>query len=79
VVVVGMPDERFGELPVACVQLRAAASTLSMQDLARLFETQGVTKKFWPADLHLVSEWPIGPTGKIDRRLVLEGLAKGRT
>lgn len=74
VVVVGMPNERFGEEPVACVQLQAG-STLDFDTLLGAFEAHGVTKKFWPVRMELVDGWPIGPTGKIDRRMVAEQVA----
>lgn len=73
-VVVGMPDPRFGEAPVACVQLRASAS-LAYAELAAEFEARGVTKKFWPVRMELIDAWPIGPTGKIDRRMIIETIA----
>lgn len=69
-VVVGMPDPRLGDLPIACVELRAGAS-LTMDDMRALFGGHGITRKFWPTDIHLVGEWPTGPTGKTDRRLLL--------
>lgn len=72
VVVVGLPDERMGELPVACVQLRRTGAQLTMNDVTRVFEANAVTKKFWPASLRFFNDWPIGPTGKIDRKMVLE-------
>lgn len=73
-VVVGLPDERFGEAPVACVQLRAGAS-LTYEEIAAEFATQGITKKFWPVKMELIRAWPIGPTGKIDRRMIGEEIA----
>lgn len=70
-VVVGLPDERFGEAPVACVQTRAGC-TLDFAHLTAAFEARGITKKFWPVRMETIDEWPIGPTGKIDRRMIAE-------
>jgi cyclohexanecarboxylate-CoA ligase len=69
-VVVGAPHTRLGEVPVACVQLHPG-TVVSLQDVEALLESQGVTRKFWPADLRIFDQWPIGPTNKIDRRLIL--------
>jgi acyl-CoA synthetase (AMP-forming)/AMP-acid ligase II len=69
-VVIGLPDERLGDLPIACVEVRPGAS-LTMDDVRELFEGQGITRKFWPTDLHIVDEWPTGPTGKSDLRQLL--------
>jgi acyl-CoA synthetase (AMP-forming)/AMP-acid ligase II len=68
-VVVGVPDPRLGEVPVACVQPRPG-SHLALADIQTLFERARITKKFWPTDLRLVETWPIGATGKIDRRRI---------
>jgi acyl-CoA synthetase (AMP-forming)/AMP-acid ligase II len=69
-VVVGAPHPTLGELPVACVQLRAGA-TVSLEDLEALLDSHGVTRRFWPTHLRIFDQWPLGPTNKIDRRLIL--------
>jgi len=79
-VVVGAPDARLGlgEVPMACVELRAGAA-LALEEIDRLLERQGVTRKFWPVTLRILAEWPLGPTGKIDRRAVLALVADAGT
>lgn len=72
-VVVGRPDPRLGELPVACVQVRPGR-TLAPADLETVFQAQRITRKFWPAEVRLIESWPIGPTGKIDRRILVKQL-----
>ena len=72
-VVVGVPDRRLGERPFACVQIKPGR-TFSFADVERLFAQQQVTKKFWPTGLKIFEQWPVGATGKIDRRLVLSSL-----
>ncbi len=71
-VVVGAPDARLGlgEVPIACVQLHSGA-TLTLGEIEALLERQGVTRKFWPVALRILADWPVGPTGKIDRRAIL--------
>jgi acyl-CoA synthetase (AMP-forming)/AMP-acid ligase II len=70
-VVVGIPDSRLGELPVACVQLKSGCS-LSLAEIEAMFEARNITKKFWPTDLRIFKQWPVGVTGKIDRRMIAE-------
>jgi acyl-CoA synthetase (AMP-forming)/AMP-acid ligase II len=74
-VVVGVADERLGELPVACVQLKSNHK-LTIADIHRLFEREKITRKYWPSELHIFERWPIGPTGKIDRRLIVAEIGK---
>jgi non-ribosomal peptide synthetase component E (peptide arylation enzyme) len=74
-VVVGMSDERLGEVPFACVQLKRGKA-ISLSDIERLFSEQQVTKKFWPVGLKVFTEWPTGPTGKIDRTKILSSIGK---
>jgi acyl-CoA synthetase (AMP-forming)/AMP-acid ligase II len=76
-VVVGVPDTRLGEVPVACVQVRPG-SNLALPEIQALFERARITKKFWPADLRLVQSWPIGATGKIDRRRIAADIQTDR-
>ena len=72
-VVVGVPDPRLGELPVACVQLKPN-QTLTFAEIEALFESQKITKKFWPVDLKVFEHWPISATGKNDRRMIAADL-----
>jgi cyclohexanecarboxylate-CoA ligase len=74
-VVVGIADERLGEAPFACVQLRPGVS-LSFGDIEQLFAQRQITKKFWPVGVKIFDEWPTGPTGKIDRRMILSSLSQ---
>jgi cyclohexanecarboxylate-CoA ligase len=69
-VVVGVPDERLGEIPVACVQLRPDRQLL-LTDINHLLERERITRRFWPSELRIINEWPIGATGKIDRRAIV--------
>ena len=72
-VVVGVPDNRLGEAPFACVQLKPDR-TMVLAEITRLFAQQQITKKFWPVGLKIFKQWPLGATGKIDRRLIVSSL-----
>jgi cyclohexanecarboxylate-CoA ligase len=74
-VIVGVPHERLGEVPVACVQLKPNQK-LTLADINRLFEREKITRRFWPSDLRIFERWPIGATGKIDRRMIIAEIRK---
>jgi len=64
-IIVGLPDDRLGELPLACIQIRDGGK-IDIKNVRLWFEEQGITRKFWPTDIYVVEHWPTGPTGKID-------------
>jgi cyclohexanecarboxylate-CoA ligase len=74
-IVVGVPDERLGEVPIACVQLKPDRQ-LALADINRMLEREQITRRFWPSELRIVKEWPIGPTGKIDRRAIIADIQR---
>jgi non-ribosomal peptide synthetase component E (peptide arylation enzyme) len=74
-ILVGVPDERLGELPVACVQLKRNRQ-LALADINRLLERERITRRFWPSELRIITQWPIGATGKIDRRAVVADIQR---
>lgn len=63
--IVGMDDERMGELPVAFVQLRAGAKP-DPEDLTR-FCTERIAKYKIPARFHFVDDFPMTPLGKVQK------------
>lgn len=68
--VVGVPDERFGERPVAfVVPAREAALEISaLLDAVRLYCEQRLGRYKQPAGLHAIDSLPRSPTGKLLRR-----------
>jgi acyl-CoA synthetase (AMP-forming)/AMP-acid ligase II len=63
--VVGVPDERYGEVPAAFVRLEPG-KTLTLEDLrAALARKLGRYKL--PAHLRVVSELPLTPSGKVQK------------
>jgi fatty-acyl-CoA synthase len=71
--VVGIDDERMGELPVAFVQLRTEARP-DPDDLTR-FCAERIAKYKIPARFHFVEEFPMTPLGKV-QKFELKKLAK---
>ena len=73
VAVVGIPDELFGELPKAFVQLRAGhrPNAATARDL--LADARQQLAKFKvPAYVEFVEEFPLTPSARIQKRMLLE-------
>ncbi len=68
VAVVGAPDPRFGEQPCAFARLRDPAGTVTLEELREAAAAAGLGRQKWPEGLHLVTEFPRTPSGKIKKR-----------
>ena len=81
VAVVGMPDPRLGERACAVVIPRPGAS-LTLAELAAWLQDRQLARQKFPERLEIVSEFPMTPSGKIQkfrlRQLVAERLAAER-
>jgi len=81
VALIAAPDERLGEIGCACV-LPEPGTSLTLDDLRVFLTEQEVTRQFWPERLELVDEFPMTPSGKIQkyrlRELLLERAAAAR-
>ncbi len=73
VAVIAKPHERLGEIGCAVIIANGEAPTLTL--LTEFLASQDVTRQFWPEELHVVEEFPMTPSGKIQkfrlRQLVL--------
>ena len=72
--IVGLPDDRLGEIGCACLILEPEAA-LTLDDLRSFLAAQQVTRQFWPERLALVAEFPFTPSGKIQKYKLREALA----
>jgi long-chain acyl-CoA synthetase len=63
--IVGVPDRKYGEVPVAFV-IRRGGVDVSAEALTELCR-QGLAEYKVPSAFHFVSEFPLGPTGKVDK------------
>jgi len=75
VAIVAMPDPRLQERACAFVTLHPDC-TLTLGDVRRHLQAEGISKHFWPERLEIVPEMPRTPTGKI-QKFVLRERAKG--
>jgi acyl-coenzyme A synthetase/AMP-(fatty) acid ligase len=74
--VVGMPDERLGQIPIAAVELRSYAS-VTPEEL-REHCRASLTPYEVPAAIYIVDELPRGAAMKVDRRSLIEMLERLR-
>lgn len=65
VVLVGAPDERLGEIPVAFVVPKD--EPLGLQEVSDFLKEVGLAKWKWPAVVENIPSLPINPSGKIMR------------
>jgi acyl-CoA synthetase (AMP-forming)/AMP-acid ligase II len=72
VCVVGRPDRELGERAVAFAVVR---QPLTLDDLRRHLESQGLARYKWPEFLEVIDELPVSGPGKVDRRLLSETAA----
>ena len=73
--VIGAADEVLGERPVAYVLPDAGAVPADMQELLRAACAQQLPRHKRPSEFWLVNQMPLGPTGKLSRRLLKESVA----
>ncbi|MDE0320756.1 MAG: AMP-binding protein [Acidimicrobiaceae bacterium] len=74
--IVAKPHERLGEIGCAFVQPVGEAPTLA--ELTEFLDDQQVTRQFWPEELVIVDEFPMTPSGKIQKYRLRERLDEER-
>jgi cyclohexanecarboxylate-CoA ligase len=67
-----MPDERLGERMCAFVVLRPGTEAPSLEEVAAHLTAGGLAKNKLPERLEVVDDLPLGPTGKILKRVLRE-------
>ena len=63
--IVGKPDDRLGE--IGCAFVLPSDGPPTLEDLTSFLETQGMTRQFWPEALVIVDEFPMTPSGKVQK------------
>jgi non-ribosomal peptide synthetase component E (peptide arylation enzyme) len=75
VAVIGLPDDRLGEIGCACVVLRPSAS-LSFEDMTAHLRATGLAAYKWPERLEIVAELPMTPSGKVRKHILVASLSQ---
>jgi acyl-CoA synthetase len=74
-VVVAAPDAGLGERVVAVLRLKPGHAMPATAEVRAHFADQGVARQKWPEVLLEVSDYPRTASGKVQKRLVREGIA----
>ena len=71
--VIGVPDEKNGEVPIAYVELEEEADGFDLGALKKYLREQLANYKI-PRQIHLIEELPKNATGKVLKRVLKENL-----
>lgn len=74
VCLVGVPDDRLGEIGCACIVAEGDVPP-SLAELKDYLEKEKVTRQFWPERIEILEEMPTTPSGKIQKFKLREMLA----
>jgi len=74
IALVGVPDERLGEIGCACIVAEGEEAP-TMQELQQFLDGEKVTRQFWPERLEVVDDMPTTPSGKIQKFKLREQLS----
>ena len=66
VALVAAPDPRLGEIGCACI-VPEPGERLTLDELRAHLSEQQVTRQFWPERVELVDEFPMTPSGKVQK------------
>lgn len=75
VALVAYPDERLGERACAVIQLKEHAKHLTLQQLIDYLKTHQLAMQYLPERLEIMHEFPMTPSGKIQKFKLREFLA----
>jgi fatty-acyl-CoA synthase len=73
---IGMPDAKWGETPVAVVIARQGASVTADEIIT--FCSGKLARYKVPKQVHFVAEFPLSASGKVVKRVLKEEIANGR-
>lgn len=77
-VAVAVPDPRLGERTAAVVRCLPAHPEPDLEALRSHFAQAGLARQKWPEELHIVTDFPRTPSGKIQKFAIRRELAAAR-
>jgi acyl-CoA synthetase (AMP-forming)/AMP-acid ligase II len=66
VALVGVPDPRLGEIACACI-IPEPGHSLTLEAVRAFLANEQVTRSFWPERLEVMPEFPMTPSGKVQK------------
>jgi cyclohexanecarboxylate-CoA ligase len=66
VALVGLPDPRLGEIACACI-IPESGQPLTLEQIRSFMMNERVTRSFWPERLEYMDEFPMTPSGKVQK------------
>lgn len=79
VAVIGLPDERLGELTCACVVVSTGAPTPELSDITAYLADRSVAKYKFPQRILIIDALPKTPSGKVQKHMLRSALDEART
>lgn len=76
-VVVGIPNEKDGEHPLACVMLKQNTGVIDEIEIRKFVDQKVDDQKKLRGGVKFFDSFPLTPTGKIARRKLRESLTRG--
>jgi cyclohexanecarboxylate-CoA ligase len=74
VAIVGLPDPRLGEIACACI-IPESSEAFTLEQMRTFLNDERVTRSFWPERLEYMDEFPMTPSGKVQKFRLRELLA----
>jgi fatty-acyl-CoA synthase len=75
--VIGLPDDKWGQRVVACIELKEGMEATSEEIIGFCKERMASFKV--PKEVHFVTDWPMTGSGKVQKFKLLESLLQKRT
>jgi cyclohexanecarboxylate-CoA ligase len=76
VALVALPHPRLGEIGCACV-IPNDGQSVTLEELCALLKSEQVTPQFWPERVEMFAEFPMTPSGKV-QKFKLRELVSGK-
>jgi acyl-CoA synthetase (AMP-forming)/AMP-acid ligase II len=77
VALIGVPDPRLGEIACACI-IPEPGHALTLEDVRTFLANEHVTRSFWPERLEMMTEFPMTPSGKVQKFRLRELVTRPR-